>query len=116
MHYYISQVGPTYGRRMLTGHLASEGIRCSEKRVGLSLRRVNPQYHSRRALNTHKQTNPIPYSANYFGHKVHIDQNEKLVMFGITHICAVDGYSGKIVAFATMARKNNKLIYQHVYM
>lgn len=47
--------------------------------------------------------------------KVHIDQNEKLVMFGVTHVCAVDGYSGKIVGFATMARKNNALIYEHLY-
>ena len=29
----------------------------------------------------------------------HIDQNEKLVMFGVTHICAVDG---KIMSFITM--------------
>ena len=41
-----------------------------------------------------------------FGQKVHIDQIEKLVMFGITHICAVDGFSGKIVAFATDYRKS----------
>lgn len=37
-------------------------------------------------------------------------------MFGITYICAVDGHSGKIVAFATMPIKNNALIYEHVYM
>lgn len=47
--------------------------------------------------------------------KVHIDQNEKLVMFGVTHVCAVDGYSGKIVGFATMTKKNNILIYEHLY-
>ena len=39
------------------------------------------------------------------GHKLHIDQNEKLVMFGVTHIIAVDGYSKKIVANATMPVK-----------
>ena len=94
---------------MLTGYLALQGIRCSEKRVGDSLRRVNPEYHARRAQSTHKHTNPIPYSADYFGQKVRIDQNEKLVMFGITHVCTVDDFSGKIVAFATMARKNNLL-------
>ena len=26
--------------------------------------------------------NPIPYHAEYFGHKLHMDQNEKLNMFG----------------------------------
>ena len=70
-----------------TGYLASQGIRCSEKRVGDSLRRVNPEYHARRVQNTHKQINPIPYCADYFGQKVHVDQNEKLVMFGITRLC-----------------------------
>ena len=55
-------------------------------------------------------TNPIPYSSKYFGHKVHIDQNEKLVLFGVTHVCAVDGYSGMIVGFATFLVKNNAII------
>ena len=59
--------------------------------------------------------NPIPYRADYFGHKLHIDQNEKLVMFGVTHICAVDGYSGKIVEFVTMPVKNNVEIYAHFF-
>ena len=99
----------------MTGYLSAQGVRCGEKRVGKSLKRVAPIYHARRESNTHRQTNPIPYSADYFGQKVHIDQNEKLVMFGITHVCAVDGYSGKIVGFATMARKNNVLMYEHLF-
>ena len=37
-------------------------------------------------------------------------------MFGVTHICAVDGHSGKIVAFAIMPIKNNVVIYEHIYM
>ena len=28
-------------------------------------------------------------------------------MFGVVHLCARDGFSGKIVGHATMARKNN---------
>ena len=35
-----------------------------------------------------------------------IDQNEKLVMFGVTHVCAVNGFSGKVVGFVTMPVKN----------
>ena len=27
-----------------------------------------------------QQLNPIPYQADYFGHKLHVDQNEKLVI------------------------------------
>ena len=34
-------------------------------------------------------------------------------MFGVTHACAIDGYSGKIVGFITMPVKNNIEIYTH---
>lgn len=44
-----------------------------------------------------------------------MDQNEKLVMFGATHVMAVDGYSGKIVGYATMPTKNNIVIYDDVF-
>ena len=44
-----------------------------------------------------------------------MDQNEKLAMYGLTEVSACDGYSGKIVAFATMPVKNNVLIYENVY-
>lgn len=57
--------------------------------------------------------NPVPYNAAYMGEKVHNDQNEKLV--GVTHIVAVDKFSSKIVARATMPVKNNLTIYESVY-
>ena len=41
---------------MVTGHLALQGIRCSVKRIGSSVRRVTPEYHARKVSNTHKQT------------------------------------------------------------
>ena len=85
----------------------------AEKRVGNSLKRTYPAFHSRRASSTHKRTNPIPYFARYVGEKLHVDQNEK---FGVTHICAVDGYSGMIVGFVVMPTKNNILIYQELFM
>ena len=56
----------------------------SKKRAGKSLQRVAPEYHERKQNDTAWQTNPIPYIANYYGHKLHIDQNEKLVMYGVT--------------------------------
>ena len=46
------------------------------------------------------------------GEKLHLDQNEKLVMFGVTHVAAIDGFSGKIVAFETMPIKNNLILYR----
>ena len=70
----------------MTGLLASRGLKVSEVNVGKSLRTVNPRYHSATA----HLMNPVPYHANYFGHKLHIDQNKKLVMYGATHIGAVD--------------------------
>jgi hypothetical protein len=53
--------------------------------------------------------------ADYFGHKLHIDQNEKLVMFGVTHVVGIEGYSSKIVAYDSMPKKNNLKIYENVY-
>ena len=99
----------------MTSLLSSQGVRVSQQRVGESLRRVNPGYQHTRRTATARQLNPVPYCADYFGHKLHIDRNEKLVMFGITHICAVDGYSGKIVGFITMPVKNNVEIYMHLF-
>ena len=99
----------------MIGVLAAQGIRTGSQRVGRSLARVHPAYHERRRTRTERQTNPIPYSSKYFGHTVHIDQNEKLILFGMTRVCAVDGYSGMIVGFATFPIKNNALIYEHLY-
>ena len=107
------QVGPTYGRKMTV--LASQGIRAGSHHVSQSLARVNPVSHDKRRTRTERQTNPIPYSSKYFGNKVHIDQNEKLVLFGVTHVCAVDVYSGMIVGFATLPVKNNSLVHEHLY-
>ena len=100
----------------MQGFLVGEGIRVCQLRVGRSLRRVDPTNYHRRQTTTYRLLNPVSYRSQYFGEKLHIDQNEKLVMFGVTHICAVDGHSGKIVAFAIMPIKNNLLIYEHIYM
>lgn len=43
----------------------------SQLRVGESLQRVNPGYHCARQTATARQTNPTPYHADYFGHKIH---------------------------------------------
>ncbi|KAM4550703.1 uncharacterized protein V3H82_019800 [Fundulus diaphanus] len=61
-----------------------------------------------------RNLNPTLYHAEYMGHKLHLDQNEKLGMFGVTHVLAVDRYSSKIVAHSTMPIKN-LVIYEDVY-
>ena len=55
---------------MMTGFLSSRGFRCGETRVGRSLARVAPVHHVIRRSATYRQTNPVPYSADYFGQKV----------------------------------------------
>ena len=95
--------------------LAANGLRSSEQRVGESLIRVNPVYSQARRTGTARQINPCRYHADYFGHKLHIDQNEKMVMFGVTHCCAVDGFSSKIVGFITLPVKNNYTIYDNLF-
>ena len=99
----------------MTGFLATQGFKVSQQRVRASLQRVNPPFHSRRQNTAHRALNPIPYSALYFGEKVHIDQNEKLIMYGVTHVCAVDGFSGKIVGFISMPIKSNIIIYEKLF-
>ena len=42
-------------------------------------------------------------------------QWNKLGMFRFAHVCAWDGFSGKIVEYATMAKKNRLVIYEEVY-
>ena len=98
----------------MCGLLAADGIRVSGTRVGHSLKRVAPAFHQSRQRHTARLFNPVPYHADYFGHKLHIDQNE-MVMYGVTHVCATDGYSRKIVCFVTMPVKNNLEIYEHLY-
>ena len=111
----VSLVGPSYGRRTLTGLLRSEGIIVGEQRVRASMRRITPSYIEQRRRHTYRQFNPTPYYAEYYGHKIHIDQNEKLVRFGVTHVAASDGYSGKLLGIITMPVKNPVLIYDDLF-
>ena len=53
---------------------------------------------------------------NHFGEKLHLDQNEKRVIFGITHVVAVDGYSRKIVGLITIPKKNPIVIYDLLFL
>ena len=102
----VSFVGPCYGRRTLTGLLRSEGMVVGEQRVRESTRRVTPAYMEHRRQHSYRQLNPTPYYAEYYGHKLHMDQNEKLVRYGVTHVVASDGYSGKLMGVVTMPVKN----------
>ena len=87
----------------------------SQTRIGKSLARVSPLYHQQRLQGAERQTNPSPYYAEYYGHKLNMDQNEKLVMYGVTHVCCIDGYSRYIPACSCMSKKNNFIIYNEIF-
>ena len=91
------------------------GLQIGETRIGKSLSNAFPGYQERRRQNAARAVNPIPYRADYFGHKLHVDQNEKLVMYGVTHVVAIDGHSRFVVSSSTMPVKNNLIIYEDVY-
>ena len=100
----------------MKGYLDTQGLHgIGQARVGKALQDVAPEYHVIRQTTAARRANPIPYHAEYFGHKLHIDQNKKLNMFGVTHVAGIDGYSGKIVQLITIPQKNNQLIYNHLY-
>ena len=109
------QVGPAYGRRTLSGLLRSEGVVVGEQRVRAAMTNMTPVYIQHRQQHTYHQMNPIPYYAEYFGHKIHFDQNEKMIHFGVTHVAASDGYSGKLLGIVSMPVKNSITIYNELY-
>lgn len=111
----IANVGHAYGRRTMHGLLASQGVRVSQARLARAVQLIAPIQYAARQRNTQRMLNPIPYCARYYGEKLHLDQNEKCVMFGVTHVLAIDGYSRKIVGFVTIPKKNSIVIYDMLF-
>lgn len=64
-------------------------------------------------ISTNKDSLSVLYCAAIFWHKLHIDQNEKIVMFGMTHLG--NRWLQWKVAFASMPVKTNE-IYKHIFM
>ena len=91
---------------MMTGYTRKKH-NVTEKRVRHTLSMVSPRYTTQRRTSTIRVVNPIPYIADYFGHKLYSDQNERLVMYGVTHVAAIHGHSLFVVAGTTMSIKNN---------
>jgi hypothetical protein len=107
----INAVGHSYGRRTMQGLLAAQDIHVAEDRVGRSMSRVAPGPQLGRTQRACRRLNPPPYMARFFGDKIHYDQNEKLAMYRVTHVMAVDGFSRKIVGMITIPTKNPISIY-----
>ena len=67
----------------MTGFIRKEfGLSVGQNRVGNTLATVCPRHHQQRR--EERSVRLIPYRADYFGHKMHFDQNEKLLMYGVT--------------------------------
>lgn len=91
------------------------GVSVGKNRIGIALSRVVPHYHQRRKSSTARMTSPTSHRAIYFCNYLHLDQNEKLKMYGVTNVVAIDGHSRFSVAGATMFRKYNIKTYEDVY-
>ena len=101
----------------MQGYLRSNGVNVSLKRINNILREVDPVSFERRIgkNDTLDKTNRKPYFAPYFGRKGHIDQNEKLVRYGVIHHILRDGCSGFIESYVTLPTKNPIQLYETLY-
>ena len=99
----------------MTDCLRSMGVSIPERKVGNALKKICPSTQAKRCMQAGRSFYPKVYKADYFGHKLRVDQNEKLVMYGVTHAVARDGYSGRITGYTTMAIKNNLTIYEKMF-
>ena len=79
---------------MLTGYIKHKtNLTIAEEQVGVAIKNIFSRNVESRRQSTSRAVNPIPYRDDYFGHKRHIDQIEKLGMYGVTHVAAIDGHS-----------------------
>ena len=76
--------------KLMRGMVSSEGFEITEKHIASSLHRVAPEAYEAQRNDTHDRLNPKPYIALYHGHKLHIDQNEKLVNFGVVYMSLLE--------------------------
>ena len=63
-----------------------KGINISEQKLKKIMPSISPLSHSSRQSNSHERSNPAIYSARYFGHKLHMDQNKKSIHYGVTYV------------------------------
>ena len=86
-----------------------------QNRVGNTLATVCPLNHQQRTEGAFRKVNPLPCRANYFGRKMHFDQNDKLVMYEVTDVVAIDGQSRFIIGVYTISVKKNPVIYKEFF-
>ena len=79
------------------------------------MKESNPTVFTARKNDSLDKTNPTPYFSPSFGYKEHIDQNEKLVRYGVVHAVFSDGFSGSIENWITLPSKNLIQLYSQFY-
>lgn len=72
------------------------------------MKNIPPLHQQARNNNTATILNPISYQTDYFGHKLHLDLNKKLVMYGVMLVSVVNGHSRFATAAKCMATKTTK--------
>ena len=77
------------------GVMKGKGINVGKTKIGRIMGEINPEAQAKRQNVAGHSLNPKVY-IKYFDDKIHYDQNEKLRMFGVAHVCAGDVFSGKI--------------------
>ena len=90
-------MGENYDRKVMHGVMKASGINVGETKTGKILDKINPETQRKTENVADRLLNPKVYNAKYFGHKIYYNQNEKLGMFGVIHVCVQDGFSNKIV-------------------
>ena len=74
------KVGGNCGRKLMRGHLRSMGVSILERKVGNALKKICPSPQAERCMQAGRSFNAKVYKADFFGLKLHVDQNEKLVI------------------------------------
>ena len=109
------QVGDAYGAGTLQGYLRTKSVNISVKNINKILKESNPTAFTPRKNDNLDKINPTPYFSPSFGYKGHIDQNEKLVRYGVVHAVFRDGFSGSIENWTTLPSKNPIQLYSQFY-
>ena len=80
-------MGESYGRKKMHGVIKTKGINVGETKIGKLLGEINPEAQTKRQDFAGRSLNPKVYNAKYFSDKIRYDQNEKLEMFRVVHVC-----------------------------